>query len=188
MRCAFGIALLVLWGGARGAADDLDELMHLLAGRQHGQVSFVEQHFLALLKRPVESYGELIYEAPDRLEKRTLEPRPESLVLDGDVLTVRRGQRRRVLDLKAYPQILPFVESIRATLAGDRAALERVFRVDYIGDLARWTLILVPREAQVAKTVSLVRIDGSRDTLLTVEISEPDGDRSLMTLRDHPAR
>ncbi len=187
MRCAFGIALLVLWGGARGAADDLDELMHLLAGRQHGQVSFVEQHFLALLKRPVESYGELIYEAPDRLEKRTLEPRPESLVLDGDVLTVRRGQRRRVLDLKAYPQILPFVESIRATLAGDRAALERVFRVDYIGDLARWTLILVPREAQVAKTASQVRIDGSRDTLLFVEIREPDGDRSLMTLRDHSA-
>ena len=97
---------------------------------QHGQVSFVEQHFLALLKRPVESDGELIYEAPDRLEKRTLEPRSESLVLDGDVLTVRRGQRRRVVDLKAYPQILPFVESIRATLAGDRAALERVFRVD----------------------------------------------------------
>ncbi len=188
-RRAFGIGLLALWGvAARGATDDLDELIHLLAQRQHGQVSFVEQHFLALLKRPVESYGELIYEAPDRLEKRTLEPRSESLVLDGDVLTVRRGQRRRVIDLKTYPQILPFVESIRATLAGDRAALERVFRVDYIGDLARWTLILVPREAQVAKTVSLVRIDGSRDTLLTVEISEPDGDRSLMTLRDHPAR
>jgi hypothetical protein len=189
MRCAFGVALLVLWGvAARGATDDLDELMHLLAGRQHGQVSFVEQHFLALLKRPVESYGELIYEAPDRLEKRTLEPRPESLVLDGDVLTVRRGQRRRVVDLKAYPQILPFVESIRATLAGDRAALERVFRVEYAGDLARWALILVPRENQVAKMVSQVRIDGSRDTLLTVEIREPDGDRSLMTLRDHPAR
>ena len=189
MRCAFGVALLVLWGAAaRGAADDLDELMHLLAGRQHGQVSFVEQHFLALLKRPVESYGELIYEAPDRLEKRTLEPRPESLVLDGDVLTVRRGQHRRVVDLKAYPQILPFVESIRATLAGDRAALERVFRVEYAGDLARWALILVPRENQVAKMVSQVRIDGSRDTLLTVEIREPDGDRSLMTLRDHPAR
>ena len=42
-------------------------------------------------------------------------------MLDGDVLTVRRGQRRRVIDLKTYPQILPFVESIRATLAGDRA-------------------------------------------------------------------
>ncbi len=47
-----------------------------------GGWSFVEQHFLALLKRPVESSGELIYDAPDRLEKRTIEPRPETLVLE----------------------------------------------------------------------------------------------------------
>jgi outer membrane lipoprotein carrier protein LolA len=188
MRRGFCMALLTLFGiAAHGAADDLDELMHLLAGRQHGQVNFTEQHFLAVLNRPVESSGELIYDAPDRLEKRTMEPRPESLVLAGDVLTVRRGRHDHVLDLKSYPQILPFVESIRATLAGDRGALERIFRVDFAGTLARWTLILVPRESQVAKTVSQVRIDGSRDNLQHVEIREADGDRSLMTLRDQPA-
>jgi hypothetical protein len=186
MRRAFGIALLTLLGiNARGASDDLDGLMHLLAARQHGQVSFVEQHFLALLTRPVESSGELIY-APDRLEKRTEEPRPETLVLAGNVLTIHRGQHTHVLDLKAYPQILPFIESMRATLAGDRNALERTFRVDFFGTLARWTLLLVPLQPQVAKAVAQVRIEGSRENLLTVEIREADGDRSLMTLRPHP--
>jgi len=185
----FGIGLLTLLSViARGESDDLDELLHLLAMRQHGRVDFVEQHFLALLKRPVESYGELIYDAPNRLEKRTLEPRPESLLLEGNILTVRRGLHVHVLDLQAYPQILPFIESIRATLSGDRAALEGAFRVEYDGTLARWALILVPREAQVAKTVSQVRIDGSRATLFSVEILEADGDRSLMTLRERPAR
>ncbi len=187
-RRALGLGLLALLAvAARGAEDGLDELMHLLAGRQHGQVSFVEQHFLALLKRPVESFGELTYDAPDRLEKRTLEPRPESMLLVGDVLTIRRGSHSRVLDLKSYPQFLPFVESIRATLAGDRGALERVFRVEYIGDLSRWALILVPRDPKLAKTVAQVRIDGSKDKLLTVEIRETDGDRSLTTLREHPS-
>jgi hypothetical protein len=188
MPRAFGVGLLALLGViAHGASDDLDELMHLLAGRQHGQVSFVEQHFLALLKRPVESYGELIYDAPNRLEKRTLEPRAESLLLAGDVLTIRRGRHSHVLDLKAYPLVLPFVESIRATLAGDRGALEQVFRVEYAGNLTRWSLILVPRDRSVAQAVSQVRIEGSLDNLSTVEILEVDGDRSLMTLRDHPA-
>ena len=136
MQRTIGIGLLVLLGAAaRAAPDDLDELLHLLAERQHGHVDFVEQHFLALLSRPVESSGELIYDAPDRLEKRTLEPRQESLMLAGDMLSIRRGRRRHVLDLKAYPQILPFIESIRATLAGDRDALERTFRVEYAGDL-----------------------------------------------------
>jgi hypothetical protein len=188
MRRAIGIGLLILLGSAAsGASDDLDELMRLLGERHHGHVDFVEQHFLALLSRPVESSGELIYDAPDRLEKRTLQPRPESLMLARDVLTIRRGRHRHVLDLRAYPQILPFVESIRATLAGDRGALERAFRVEYAGNLERWTLFLAPRESSVAATVFQVRIGGSREHLRDVEIREKDGDRSLMTLRDHSA-
>ncbi len=187
------ILLSILWsvvalcGASPAATDDLDEVMHRLAMRHHGQVSFVEQHFLSLLKRPAESSGELIYDAPNRLEKRTLEPRPESLVLVGDVLTVERGNRSRVLDLKSYPQVRPFIESIRATLAGDRGALERAFRLDFSGSLSHWTLTLVPTDAQVAKNVARVQNEGAGDDLLRVEIRQTDGDRSLMTLRAHVA-
>jgi hypothetical protein len=172
---------------ARAAPDELPQVMRLLAARRHGQVDFVEQHFLSVLKRPVESYGVMIYDAPNRLEKRTVEPRPEDLVLDGNELTVERKGRTHVLDLAAYPSILPFIESLRATLAGDLPALEPVFDVDFAGNLDRWTLSLSPRDSKVSKIVSRVRIDGSRDVLLKVEILEANGDRSLMTLRDHPA-
>jgi hypothetical protein len=88
-----------------------------------------------------------------------------------------------VLDLQRYPQIQPFVESIRATLAGDRSALERVFHLEFAGSVARWSLTLTPLNRQLARTVQQVRIEGSRDQLLKVEIRQPDGDRSLMTLR-----
>jgi outer membrane lipoprotein-sorting protein len=175
-------------GAAGGAADSLDQVMHSLAQRRHGQVSFVEQQFLHMLKRPVESYGELIYDAPNHLEKRTIEPRPETLVVDGEVVTVQRGRRSHTLDLKAYPQILPFIESIRATLAGDRTALERHFRLQFTGSEMRWALVLTPLDAQLAKTVAEIRIDGARDELSRVEIRQSDGDRSLMTLRAHSGR
>jgi hypothetical protein len=191
-RCVLGL-LLLSWACAAGSAaqtaaggvpmGDLDEVMRLLAQRRHGRVEFVEQHFLAVLRRPVESSGELLYDAPDHLEKRTLLPHPENLVLDGGVLTVERGERRRVLDLHRYPQIQPFVESIRATLAGDRSALERVYRLEFAGSLSRWSLTLEPLDRELARVVRQVRIDGSRDQLLRVEIRQPDGDRSLMTLR-----
>jgi outer membrane lipoprotein-sorting protein len=183
-----GVCVSLLACAAAGGTDALDEVMHSLAQRRHGQVSFVEQQFLHMLKRPVESYGELIYDAPSRLEKRTIEPRPETLVVDGEVVTVQRGRRNHVLDLKAYPQLLPFIESIRATLAGDRAALERLFRLEFAGGEMRWTLVLTPLDAQLAKTVAEIRIDGSRDELSRVEIRQSDGDRSLMTLRAHSGR
>jgi hypothetical protein len=162
---------------------ELDDVMRLLAMHQHGRVEFIEQQFLAVLNHPIESSGELRYDAPDRLEKRTLKPRAETLLLSGDVLTVERAHSRRVMDLHTYPQVQPFVESIRATLAGDRNALERLFRLEFVGGVARWTLTLVPLESKVKQSVSQVRIDGARDQLLKVEIRQPDGDRSLMTLR-----
>jgi hypothetical protein len=168
---------------ATADAGDLNQIMGLLAMRQHGRVEFIEQQFLAVLKRPIESSGELRYDAPDRLEKRTLKPRTETLVLTGGVLTVERAHSRRVMDLHAYPQVLPFVESIRATLAGDRGALERVFHLEFSGGVSRWTLTLVPLETKVKQSVSQVRIEGAGDQLLRVEIRQPDGDRSLMTLR-----
>src|ERR1700730_6847279 len=147
------LVLLMLWGLC-GAGTDLDTVMGLLAMRQHGRVEFVEQQFLAILDHPVESSGELRYDAPDHLEKRTLLPRPENLVLAGGTLSVERGGRRHVLDMHRYPQIQPFVESIRATLAGDRSALEKVFHLEFDGSVERWTLTLVPLDRQLAKSVA----------------------------------
>jgi len=164
-------------------ASDFDEVMALLAARRHGRVEYVEQQFLAVLDHPLESSGELRYDAPDRLEKRTLLPRKETLLLAGGELTVERGTHRRVLDLHRYPQVLPFVESIRATLAGDRSALEQVFHVEFTGSVQRWSLSLVPVDQRLLHTVRQVQIDGSRDELRRVEIRQADGDRSLMTLR-----
>jgi Outer membrane lipoprotein carrier protein LolA-like len=189
MRHVLSSVLLALCGVAFGASvpvpatGDLDEVMHLLAMRQHGRVEFIEQQFLAVLDHPLESSGELSYDAPDRLEKRTLKPRLETLLLSGGVLTIERAHSRRVMDINTYPQIQPFVESIRATLAGDRGALERLFHLDFAGSAARWTLTLVPLDGKVKRSVAQVRIDGIRDQLLKVEIRQPDGDRSLMTLR-----
>jgi outer membrane lipoprotein-sorting protein len=180
---ALGLCFLLLTSYAVPASDDLDAVLESLATRRHGTVDFVEQKFLSLLKRPVESSGTLVYDAPDRLEKRTLEPRPETLLLRGDVLTVQRATRSRVLDLKSYPQILPFIESVRATLAGDRAALEKQFVLQFSGNLARWTLTLKPVNAELAKSIRQIQIDGSGNDLLRVEIRQADGDRSLMTLR-----
>jgi hypothetical protein len=190
-RRALGLLVLVNLCAAGNAAppsaaagtDDLDAVMSLLAMRRHGRVEFVEQKFLAVLDHPVESSGELRYDAPDHLEKRTLLPRAENLIFAEGVVTVERGSRRQVMDLHRYPQILPFIESIRATLAGDRAELERVFHVEFSGGVRRWSLILVPLDRQLARSVRQVEIDGSAEQLLRVEIRQSDGDRSLMTLR-----
>jgi hypothetical protein len=181
---ALGVVLGVVAAVAIAAApgQDLDQLMALLAKRQHGHVSFVEAHFLAVLDRPVESSGELLYDAPDRLEKRTLKPKPETVILEHGVITAHRGHHTYVLNLSDYPQIVPLIDSIRATLAGDRASLEHFFKVTLDGSLEHWTLLLLPSDPSVRKSVKQIRIEGAQDAIHTVEIQQADGDRSLLTI------
>jgi len=77
---------------------------------------------------------------------------------------------------------VPFIESVRATLAGDRAALERYFTVDFSGDLDHWTLELLPSDAAIKRSVRRILISGERDHIRTVDIQQTDGDSSTLTL------
>jgi hypothetical protein len=174
--------LAPLAAAATPSSDPLDALLAQFALRHHGHVAFTEVQYLAVLDRPLESSGELLYDAPDHLEKRTLTPRRETLVLEHGMLSATRGSRTRTLALAAHPQLAPLIESLRATLAGDRAALERAFSVRLDGDPDRWTLRLAPRDAAAARLIAEVRITGEQAGLKSVEILQADGDRSLLTI------
>ena len=165
-----------------GTGDTQHQVMQLLAKRKQGQVSYEEKDYYGILDRPVTSSGVLVYRAPDHLEKRTLKPRKESLVLDGDELTVQRGKRTYHMQLSSSPQIAPLVDAIRDTLGGNEEALQRVFKVGFTGTLADWTLRLVPLERDVARKVERVEIAGARDEIHSVEIHQVGGDHSVMTL------
>lgn len=181
-RLAGTCLLMALCSQPAFAAWDVTQLMQGLAQNKSGRASFVEKKYIAVLEQPVESSGELLYTAPDRLEKRTLKPRPESMVIDTGSLTVERGKRRMVLRLQDYPELAAFTESIRGTLAGDIAALRRVYNLDLEGTAERWTLTLRPVETRMLAVVQRIRIGGSNAEVKTIEIEQADKDRSVMTI------
>lgn len=164
----------------------IDQLMQTLAVTRTGHASFVEKKSIAMLDRPVESSGELFYSAPDRLEKRTLKPKVESMLLDKDRLTVEQRGKKRALSLQSYPELAAFIDSIRGTLAGDRKALERTYKLSVEGDEQSWNLVLLPAEDKMKKVVAKISIAGSGNALRTIEIKQADGDSSLMTITPLP--
>jgi hypothetical protein len=178
--CAAAAAAADTTGSDAGA--ELDRLMTLMAQRRHGEADFSEKKYLSMLKQPLESSGLLIYDAPDHLEQRTTLPRPQSVVLDHGIVTMHIGQRERVLRLADYPQFAPLIDSIRATLAGDRAALERVFELHFSGTFEHWQLRLEPRDAQLGTTLKRIDMQGERDAVHQVQVLQSDGDRSVMSI------
>ncbi|HDR9759338.1 TPA: outer membrane lipoprotein carrier protein LolA [Burkholderia cepacia] len=189
---AAGTAAIALAAAPARAADaapawTLDRLMSTLAQHKSGRATFTETKYLSIATQPVESSGELVFVAPDHLEKHTLSPKPEHLVVDGDMLTVERNNRKYTLALARYPELGAFIDSIRATLAGNRFALEQVYQVALAGRGDDWTLTLTPLDSRMLKVVSTITLDGTRDLLRSVAIRQADGDRSVMRLQPVPA-
>ncbi len=166
------------------AADwTLPDLMNLLAQQKSGKASFVEKKYMDFLDKPLESSGELSFEAPDRLEKRTLKPRTESMLLDGDKLTIAMHEKKPLsVRLQDQPVVAAMVDSIRSTLSGDRVALEKNYAVEFSGVSAKWQLTLTPVNRAVAKIVRQIQIGGMDANIKTIRFEQTDGDRMEMAI------
>jgi outer membrane lipoprotein-sorting protein len=171
-------AASIAWAAPLGVQELFDSLSHAKPAR----AAFHEKKFVALLDKPVESTGELLFTPPSRMEKRTTAPRAETMVVDGDLVTVDRAGRKQTLRLREHPAIAVLIESIRATLAGDLAGLTKTYSAALAGDSAKWRLTLRPLDPSLGTLVERLEITGAQAQVKTIEIFQADGDRSVMTL------
>jgi hypothetical protein len=109
-------------------------------------------------------------------------PRPESMVVEGNTLTLSRGGRTRTLALDSMPELQGMVDALRGTLTGDAQLLQRHFRSKLGGSAANWSLELQPNDERLAAQVKGVRLTGRQGEVLAVEMEFVGGDRSVMTI------
>jgi outer membrane lipoprotein-sorting protein len=182
---AVTFTLRVPAAGAQGAAPfDLPHLMARFASVKSASAQFVERRYVHFLKEPLIAKGVLIFTAPNRLEKKTLEPAAENMVVDGDTLTVQRQGQTQTLSLSAYPQIGAFIEGIRATLTGNAASLQRIYLTDLQGNANGWLLQLQPRDPAMQAVVLSISISGSGNVIDRIQTVEHDGDRTDMRITE----
>ncbi len=181
-RAALLAGMLPVLPRAARAQDALAQVMAGLRAVRESRARFVEEKHLPELERPLQSRGVLLWRAPDRLEKHTLEPVEERLVVEGDRLVLDRPSRgvREVIALDAAPEIRPLVEAIRATLAGDLATLRAHHDVAFSGSPAQWRIVLSPRSMRVQAAVQRIVLEGQGADVLVVETQGSDGRTRLM--------
>ncbi len=176
--------ILILLGALPAwAAFDIDMLMVGLSQHQGGKAEFVEKRYSALLEKPVISRGEMTYTTPNRLVKVTIEPRAESIVLDGDTLSLERGQRKIAIHLSNRPEARAFVDSIRSTLAGNRSALEKNYLLLLSGTQEEWRLVLTPTESKISALLKKINISGNGKQIREIEYIQIDDDRTVLQIK-----
>ena len=161
---------------------DLVTVTAQLAQRKGGEARFTEERFVSGFDSPLRASGTLSFAAPDRFARFTTDPRPESMVVDGNTLVLQRGGRSRQMALDAVPEVGALIEAVRGTLTGNAATLEKHFKVKVEGSAVQWTLTLVPRDARLATQVRELKISGLVSDVRSVELWLAGGDRSLMLI------
>ena len=163
-------------------AFDLTELMGLIARQKQGDATFVEQRYVRGVDGPLAASGTLSFTAPDTLVRRTLSPRPETMAVEGNTLTLTRSGRTRTMTLDSVPELLGLVEAMRATLAGNSTVLQKYFSSKVTGSPAEWALDLMPVDGRLSSQVASLRMVGRNGEVLGVEMEFRSGDRSIMTI------
>ena len=180
-------ALVLLLLPLRAHAETLDPaiLMARLASVPERRATFREERTLAALTTKLISTGKLYYRRPDYLEKDTLWPLPECMVIDANRLIITdpaSNDPPHVVPLDVDPGLHTLVDAMRAPLAGDLATLRRSFTLTAAGTLSAWTLDLVPTDPAATKFVNQIHLIGRDSWIASIRITQANGDTSTMQI------
>jgi len=180
-----GMSAVAVAGQETAAA--LDRLMvRIAAAAATSQiVRFREEKSLSFLESPLVSYGRLRMEGPDKMIRETEGAGGTRYVVSSSVLVVEEaGREPREMRLDDFPALRDLMATMRALFSGDRALLEHLYQVDLEVSEAGWTLNLTPREKDISRFISALRVSGRGARIETIETREAGGDRDLMTILD----
>ncbi|MET0894101.1 MAG: LolA-related protein [Pseudoxanthomonas sp.] len=172
------------------ARADAGWILQKLARPAPMRTAFVELRGSPMLKAPLRIEGEYRRPDNDTLVREVRSPYVETTTLrNGQATLARAGKTPRTFALSRVPELAGLQASFGALLAGDRALLEKRYRLSTQGTRQQWTLVLVPLDAQVKASVRDITLHGRGAELRCIETRPVKGDlqRTLMAGAAHQA-
>jgi hypothetical protein len=170
---------------------DMGTLLRAFQGMPGLEAEFVEEKQIAMLARPLSSRGRLYFTHPGLMLRRVESPRPSEVVITPDSLRTKDENGEQTLDLRARPDIKPFIESLTWILGGDARALAAVYSLAFTPEGAGkpWLLSLTPKAKPLNQLIAAIQITGKGLRVDTVEVREVGGDRAITRIVSaNPAR
>lgn len=168
----------------QGPTMTLDRLLEAFSNMPGLSARFTEEKRMAMLVVPLRSEGEIFFAPPDRLLRRVTSPRESRALIVGRRLTLDSGGRRQEIDLGQNAMVEGFVDTFRHVLAGDRAALERTYRIAFVTEESGWRITLSPKTDALSRFLRDMVLEGDGRSLRTMTMNEANGDTSVTTFSE----
>lgn len=172
-----------------GTALDAGWILQKIARPVPARTPFVEVRTSPMLKEPLRITGE--YRRPDgaTLVREVRSPYAETTTIAGGKASIARdGRAARTFALSRAPELASLQQGFGSLLAGDRSTVEQHYRLKPSGTRARWTLVMTPRDAALAKRVRDITLYGQGAELRCIETAPATGNELQRTLLAGGAR
>jgi outer membrane lipoprotein-sorting protein len=140
---------------------------------------FTQRNKLKLFKQELKSRGRFYFQRPRRIRWEYLDPDPSTLILDGNVATLRTpGAAPQTFDLARDATMRAVFDQLVTWLGGQQA------NTDYDIVTKDFTLILTPKATSpVAKAFSRIelRVDPKTLNMRSILLTEKNGDEKEIT-------
>ncbi len=169
----------------------VEKLMQEFSRVNYARLDFVETKQSIFLIIDTVVKGSMEYRAPDYIEKNTVSPLVEQVVIDGDSMVIRRTVAAgksdtmvltRSYSIQSHPLLKATIENIRAILAGNAAMLAKNYILHLQGVRQAWQLSLVPKSKDILDYIASIYLTGAGARIKQVVTTQADGDESTIAL------
>lgn len=141
---------------------------------------------VSLMTELQKSRGKMTYaRATDRLALEYEEPKGNSIVIEGDKMTMTTAGKVTTVAAKQNPAMSQMVAMIKACVTGDFTSIGDKSDVECYEKDDLFTMVIKPRNARVKRYISQIVLTFNRDnSLRMMRMCEGNGDYSEYTYRN----
>ncbi len=170
---------------------DISRLMHQFPKTVHAKLVFRETRSSAFLVTDLVTTGSIEYRQPDYIEKNTVSPIAEKIVVNGNYVSIEKVVHQRkgedVVQVQKYPiqshpVLATAVTNLRAMLGGDTSRIRKDFEIKLDGSRADWQLKLTPTNPEILQYFDRIILHGRDARIQKVVSILSDGDQSMLDL------
>ena len=176
---------------AAEASWSVEQLMRELSEVKHAKLEFTETKQSIFVITDITTEGNMEYRAPDYIEKNTLTPFKERVVISGDSMEIKKEidtgkmkelEQTQTYSVQSHPLLKAAIESIRALLAGNFTLLEENYIMILEGDRGSWNMSLAPKSEEILEHIQEIRLTGEGFEIREVVTIQADGEESKLEL------
>lgn len=158
---------------------DFTELSEELTKVKTLKSSFTQKKKIKVLKRPLISSGQLIFDRSTGVYWKLTKPYESTIVIDNEKLTSIDDNGKKVtVKASDKPMLYGFTKIFMSIFAGNTAELKKHFEIYYKAENNEWRIGLVPTSSELKKVISKIVLSGSESTVNAITLWENNGDQT----------